>query len=62
MKILHTSDWHLGRKLSTHDMHEHQESALDFLVDQAIESQVAAVLVSAMCLMAQFPMSTVCEF
>ena len=46
MKILHTSDWHLGRKIATHDMHEHQENALDFLVEKAIEHQVAAVLVS----------------
>lgn len=46
MRILHTSDWHLGRKLSTHDMHEHQENALDFLVTEAIKRKVGAVLVS----------------
>ena len=33
MKILHTSDWHLGRTLHKVDLHEHQAAFLDWLVD-----------------------------
>lgn len=46
MKILHTSDWHLGRGLHKYDLHEEQRLAIDFIVDQAIERKVAAVLIA----------------
>jgi len=46
MRILHTSDWHLGRKLATHDVHDFQEAALGHIVDAAIEQRTTAVLVS----------------
>lgn len=46
MRILHTSDWHLGRKLATHDVHGFQEAALDHIVDTAIARRIDAVLVS----------------
>lgn len=46
MRILHTSDWHLGRKLATHDVNGFQEAALDHIVDAAIARRISAVLVS----------------
>ena len=46
MKILHTSDWHLGRGLHKYDLHDEQREAISFIVDQAIERNVAAVLIA----------------
>ncbi|QGG40873.1 exonuclease SbcCD subunit D [Aeromicrobium yanjiei] len=46
MKILHTSDWHLGRTLHGTDMHEHQRAFVDHLVELVQEHEVAAVLIS----------------
>ena len=46
MKILHTSDWHLGRGLHKYDLHDEQREAINFIVDQAIERNVAAVLIA----------------
>jgi exonuclease SbcD len=46
MKILHTSDWHLGRSLHGVDMHEHQRAFIDHVVDQVKAHQVDAVLIS----------------
>lgn len=46
MKILHTSDWHLGRTLHGIDMHEHQAAFLGHLVEIVQEREVDAVLVS----------------
>jgi exonuclease SbcD len=46
MRILHTSDWHLGRSLHGVDLLEHQAAYLDHLVDLAVEHRVDAVLVS----------------
>ena len=46
MRILHTSDWHIGRKIHNHDVHDFQRLALDHLVDSAIAQQVTAVVVS----------------
>lgn len=44
MKILHTSDWHLGRTLHKVDLHEHQAAFLDWLVD-LVEAEGVEVVV-----------------
>jgi exonuclease SbcD len=46
MKLIHTSDWHLGRALHRVDLLEHQASYLDHLVDLARTERPDAVLVS----------------
>ncbi len=46
MKLLHTSDWHLGRTLHGEPMLEHQRAFLTWLVDVAVERRVDAVLVA----------------
>ncbi|MCU0300399.1 MAG: exonuclease SbcCD subunit D [Candidatus Nanopelagicales bacterium] len=45
MRLLHTSDWHLGRSLHGLDLIEHQEAALGHVVAVARAEQVDAVLV-----------------
>lgn len=46
VRILHTSDWHLGRTLHGVDLHEHQSGFLDHLVDLVEERGIDAVLVA----------------
>lgn len=46
MRILHTSDWHLGKSLHGHDLAEAQDAALNFMVDLAIEKDVDAFIVA----------------
>ena len=46
MRLLHTSDWHLGRTLHGYGLHEAQEQALDFIVDLAISRSVDIVAVA----------------
>lgn len=46
VRILHTSDWHLGRTLHGVDLHEHQQAFLDHLVDLVRTRDIDAVLVS----------------
>lgn len=46
MRILHTSDWHLGRTLHGVDLLGHQAEYLDHLVDLARTEQVGAVVVA----------------
>ncbi len=46
MRLLHTSDWHLGRRLHGEDLLAHQAEFLDWLVELAGAEQVDAVLVS----------------
>ncbi|MFI5425680.1 exonuclease SbcCD subunit D [Aeromicrobium sp. UC242_57] len=46
MKILHTSDWHLGRTLHGVDMHEHQRAFVDHLVAEVSARAIDAVLIS----------------
>ena len=46
MRLLHTSDWHLGRTLHGVDLLKHQAAYLDHLVELARETQVDAVLVA----------------
>lgn len=45
MKILHTSDWHLGRTLHKVDLHEHQAAFLDWLVALVEAEQVDVVVI-----------------
>ena len=46
MRLLHTSDWHLGRSLHRADLRAAQSAFLDHLVDVARAEQVDAVLVA----------------
>ena len=46
MRLLHTSDWHLGRSLHRTDLRAAQAAFLDHLVDTVRSEQVDAVLVS----------------
>ena len=46
MRLLHTSDWHLGRTLYGVDLLPHQAAFLDWLLDQAIRHEVHAVVVA----------------
>lgn len=45
MRLLHTSDWHLGRSLETVSLAEHQRAFLRWLADLVHEREVDAVLV-----------------
>ena len=46
MRILHTSDWHLGRNLFEHSLREAQSTAVDHIIDQAIANQVELFIVA----------------
>jgi exonuclease SbcD len=46
MRLLHTSDWHLGRRLHGQELLAEQARFLDWLVETASAQDVAAVLVS----------------
>ncbi|WP_029290381.1 exonuclease SbcCD subunit D [Cellulomonas sp. HZM] len=46
MRLLHTSDWHLGRTLHGVDLIDHQAAYLDHLVELARTSDVDAVVVA----------------
>ena len=46
MRLLHTSDWHLGRSFHRVDLIDAQREFLTWLVAQAVEQHVDAVLVS----------------
>ncbi len=46
MRLLHTSDWHLGRTLHRTDLHEAQAAFLDHLVETVRSERVDAVLVA----------------
>jgi exonuclease SbcD len=46
MRLLHTSDWHLGRSLHRADLRAAQETFLDHLVEVARSEKVDAVLVA----------------
>jgi exonuclease SbcD len=46
MRLLHTSDWHLGRRLHGAELLEEQAGFLEWLLDVAREHRVDAVLVS----------------
>ncbi|MGN6796002.1 MAG: exonuclease SbcCD subunit D [Streptosporangiaceae bacterium] len=46
MRLLHTSDWHLGRTLYGEDLLRHQAAFLDWLLAEAIGRRVHAVVVA----------------
>jgi exonuclease SbcD len=46
MRLLHTSDWHLGRSLHRADLRAAQEAFLDHLVEVARAEKVDAILVA----------------
>lgn len=46
MRLLHTSDWHLGRRLHGQELIEAQAFFLEWLVGVAVEEKVDGVLVS----------------
>lgn len=46
MKILHTSDWHLGQKLLYRDREEEHQLALDWLADLIVREQVEGLIVA----------------
>ena len=46
MRMIHTSDWHLGRTFHGHSLLPDQEQVLDALVDLAVEHAVDVVLIS----------------
>ncbi len=46
MRILHTSDWHLGRGISGHDLSSAQAVAMDALIDAAIARQVQVIVIA----------------
>lgn len=46
MRILHTSDWHLGRTLHGVDLLAHQAAFLDHLVELAADARADAVVVA----------------
>jgi len=46
MKILHTSDWHLGKHLQNFPRHPEQQDVLDEICDIADREQVNAVIVA----------------
>jgi DNA repair protein SbcD/Mre11 len=46
MRLIHTSDWHLGRTLHGENLLEHQAAFLGWLLDQAVSHQADAVVVA----------------
>jgi DNA repair protein SbcD/Mre11 len=46
MRLIHTSDWHLGRTLHGENLLAHQGAFLDWLLGQAVACQADAVLVA----------------
>lgn len=46
MKLLHTSDWHLGMELHGHQRLQEQKKFLDWLSDLCLQQEVDALLIS----------------
>lgn len=46
MKILHTSDWHIGRRFKGVDLHQWQQQALHWLIDYIEQESIELILVS----------------
>ena len=46
MRLLHTSDWHLGRTFHRVDLLDAQRTFLRWLLEQAVAHEVDAVVVS----------------
>ncbi|MDW8289028.1 MAG: exonuclease sbcCD subunit D, partial [Flammeovirgaceae bacterium] len=45
MKILHTADWHLGKKLSSFDRIEEQRDVLEEICQRTEEENIDVVLI-----------------
>jgi len=46
MKILHTADWHIGKKLHKHYLYEDFDLFINWLIKLIIEQEIEAVLIS----------------
>ena len=46
MRLIHTSDWHLGRTLHGESLLAHHGAFLAWLLDRAVACQAGAVLLS----------------
>ncbi len=46
MKILHTADWHLGKKLHKHDLSKDHQLFLDWLINLIHEQKIDVLLIS----------------
>ena len=46
MKILHTSDWHLGRTFLSESMHVHQEVFIEWLITVVAAEQIELVIIA----------------
>jgi exonuclease SbcD len=46
MRILHTSDWHIGRSLVGFDLHEPQQTFIDHIIKVVKEEKVDVLLIS----------------
>ena len=46
MKILHTADWHLGKKLHKHDLSADHQLFLDWLIDLIQKQKIELLLIS----------------
>ncbi|MGO2083474.1 exonuclease SbcCD subunit D [Vagococcus sp.] len=46
MKILHTADWHIGRKLNGYSLLKEQEDAFQQLVKVALQEKVEAIVIA----------------
>ncbi|WP_312497818.1 exonuclease SbcCD subunit D [Enterococcus sp.] len=46
MRILHTADWHIGKKLHGYDLIEDQSQIIDQIIDIALAQEVEAVVIA----------------
>ena len=46
MRLLHTSDWHLGQTLHGHERGWEHQQFLDWLIDVLVEHKIDALLIS----------------
>ena len=46
MRVLHTSDWHLGRFFHGHDLHEIHSAFLDHLIEVVKDQKIDLVVLS----------------
>ncbi len=46
MKILHTSDWHLGQKFKSYERKEEHDRALDFILETIVAQHINILIVS----------------
>ena len=46
MRLLHTSDWHLGQTLHNHDRTYEHQCFLDWLADTLVEERIDVLLIA----------------